>query len=126
MEIIFYIFLLLICEIFVYALIIGADYYVKSINCKQIKCPKIIVKSKYDKSNQVSKMVYCFQVFNYVYICLYLLIAIIDSFIYKNSILFNINFYSLTIYSILVIICLVIVSIFSPKKQKDGNPSLFC
>ena len=115
MEIIFYIFLLLICEI-VYGLIIGLDYYFKSKKRKLKKASKIMFKSKYDSDDKISCIAYWFQIFNYIYILLYLVIAIIDTFICRNSILFNINFYSLIVYSVLVIISLIIISILSPKK----------
>ncbi len=116
MEIIFYIFLLLICEIFVYGLIIGLDYNFKSRKRKLKKASKIMFKSKYDSDDKISCIAYWFQIFNYIYILLYLVIAIIDTFICRNSILFNINFYSLIVYSVLVIISLIIISILSPKK----------
>lgn len=117
MEIMFYISLLLICEIFVYSLIIGADYYLKSKNCNLIKRSKLMFKSKYGDKSEISKVVYWFQIFNYVYILIYLLISAVDTFAYKSSILFKMNFYSINIYTLLVIIFLVVVSILSPKKE---------
>lgn len=117
MEIIFYIFLLLVYEIFVYSLIIGADYYLKSRNCKLIKRSKLMFKSKYGDNNEISKIIYCFQIFNYFYILIYLFIALIDTFVYKSSLLFKMNFYSIIIYFGLVIILLIIISILSPKKE---------
>ena len=117
MEIIFYIFLLLICEIFVYSLIIGSDYYLKSKNCKVIKRCKLMFKSKCGDSREISKIIYWFQVFNYIYILAYLSIAVIDTFFYKSIVLFNIDFYSIIIYFGLVIILLIVISILSPKKD---------
>lgn len=117
MEIIFYIFLLLICEIFVYSLIIGTDYYLKSKNYKLIKRSKLMFKSKYGDDREISKVIYWFQIFNYIYILIYLLIAAVDIFAYKSSLLFKMNFYSIIIYTILVIIFLIIISILSPKKE---------
>ena len=117
MEIIFYIFLLLICEIFVYSLIIGGDYYLKSKNCKLIKRSKLMFKSKYGNNQELSRIIYWFQIFNYIYIIAYLSIAVIDTFFYKSLVLFNIDFYSIIIYFGLVIILLIVFSILSPKKD---------
>ena len=93
MEIMFYILLLLICEIFVYSLMIGGDYYLKSKNYKLIKRSKLMLKSKYGNNQEISKIIYWFQVFNYIYIIAYLSIAVIDTFFYKSLVLFNIDFY---------------------------------
>jgi hypothetical protein len=119
MEVIFYIFLLLICEIFVYSLMVGGDYYLKSKNCKLIKRSKLMLKSKYGNNQELSKIIYWFQVFNYIYIISYLSIAVIDTFFYKSSVLFNIDFYSIIIYFGLVIILLIVITVLSPKKEKS-------
>ena len=118
MEIIFYIFLLLICEIFVYSLMIGGDYYLKSNNYKLIKRSKLMIRSKFGNNQELSKIIYWFQVFNYIYIIAYLSIAVIDTFFYKSLVLFNVDFYSIIIYFGLVIILLIVISILSPKKDK--------
>ena len=108
MGINFYILLLLICEIFVYSMMIFGDYYLKSKNCKLIKRSKLMIKSKYGNNQELSKIIYWFQVFNYIYIIAYLSIAVIDTFFYKSVVLLNIDFYSIIIYSGLVIILLFV------------------
>lgn len=113
MEIIFYIFLLLICELIVYCLIIGADYYFKSKNCKVIKRSKLMFKSKYGNNQEISKFIYWFQIINYIYILIYLLFAIVDTFLHKSLLLFNINFYSVITYLGLAIIFLIIITFLS-------------
>lgn len=117
MEILFYIFLLLICELFVYGLVIGVDYYCKFKKCKLKKANIIMFRSKYENGDKISCIAYWFQLFNYFYILIYLLFAIIDSFFYNSVILFSINVYSWIIYLGLVIIFLIIISILSPKKE---------
>lgn len=113
MEIIFDILLLLICEIFVYSLIIGGDYYLKSKNCKVTKRSKLMFKSKYGNNQEVSKIIYWFQIFNYIYMLAFLSIAVIDTFFYKSLLLFNINYYSIIIYSGVVIMLLIVILILS-------------
>lgn len=114
MEIILYILLLLICEIFVYSLIIVGDYYLKSKNCKLIKRSKLMFKSKYGNNQELSRIIYWFQVFNYTYIIAYLSIALIDTFFYKSLVLFNIDFYSIIIFTGLAMILSIVFSILSP------------
>lgn len=70
-------------------------------------------KSRYGDKGEISKVIYWFQIFNYAYILVYLLFAIIDTFIWKSLLLFNIDFYSVIIYSELAIILLFIISIIS-------------
>ena len=74
-------------------------------------------KSKYGNNQELSRIIYWFQIFNYIYIIAYLSIAVIDTFFYKSLVLFNIDFYSIVIYFGLVIILLIIFSILSPKKD---------
>ena len=74
-------------------------------------------KSKYDNKQELSRIIYWFQIFNYIYIIAYLSIAVIDTFFYKSLVLFNIDFYSIIIYFGLVIILLTVISILSPKKD---------
>ena len=119
MEIIFYIFLLLICEIFVYSLIIGGDYYLKSKNCKLKKRTKFMFKSKFGNKQEISKTIYWFQIFNYIYVIVYLSIAIIDTFFYKSAVLHGIDFYSIIVYFGLVMILLIITSILSSLKDTN-------
>ena len=118
MEIIFYILWLIICEIVVYSLMIVADYYFKSKNFKIIKRSKIMIKSKYGNNQELSKIIYWLQVFNYIYIIAYLSIAVIDTFFYRSSVLFNIDFYSVIIYFGLAMILLIVISLLSPLRDK--------
>lgn len=74
-------------------------------------------KSKYGNNQELSRVIYWFQIFNYIYIIAYLSIAVIDTFFYKSLVLFNIDFYSIIIYFGLVIILLILISILSPKKD---------
>lgn len=117
MEIVFYLFLLLICEIFVYCLIIGLDYYFKNKKSKLTKKWIFMLKSNHDKTDKISCVAFWFQLFNYFYVLLYLSIAIIDTFVYRSAILFNINFCTIIAYSGVAIISLIVISILSPKKQ---------
>lgn len=111
MEIIVYLFLLILCEVIVYCLIIGIDYYMKSKKGKLVKRCIIMIKSKFDKNNNVSIIAYWVQIFNYLYVLIYILIAIIETFIYRSPILASINIYSVGIYFIFAFISLIIVSI---------------
>lgn len=117
MEIMFYILLLSICEIFVYSLIIIGDNYLKTKNCKVIKRSKLMLKAKYGNAQEVSKIFYWFQIFNYIYILAFLSIAVIVTFFYKNLLLFNIHRYSLIVYSGLSIILLFVFSFLSPIRD---------
>ena len=75
-------------------------------------------KSKYGNKQELSRVIYWFQIFNYIYIIAYLSIAVVDTFFYKSVVLLNIDFCSIIIYFGLVIILLIVVSILSPKKDK--------
>lgn len=116
MEIIIYVFLLVICEIFVLTLLIGLDYYLKSKNCKLVKRSKLMPKSKYGDRNQISKVVFWLHIFNYIYILIYLIACIIITFIYWSLLLHRICIYSLFTYFGLTIIPLIIMVILSPKR----------
>ena len=76
-------------------------------------------KSTYGNKQELSKIIYWFQIFNYIYILAYLTIAVIDTFFYRSLVLFYINFYSAIIYFGLAFILVIVISILSPKEEKN-------
>lgn len=116
MDILLYLFLLLVAELFVYSFCVGIDYYLKYKNHKIKKNSFFFCKSRFDEGNTISCVAYWIQVFNYIYLLSYVSIAIIDSFIYSHYLLFNTCIYSLCIYGGLALIGLIVVTILSPKK----------
>lgn len=119
MEIIFYMFLLLICEIIVYCLVLGLDWYFKSKKCKLVKKSKLMFNSKNGSKDKISLVAYLFQIFNYIYILIYFLVAFIETFIYRSRILLNINFFSVIIYFGVSLISLIIFAFLSILEDKE-------
>ena len=118
MEILFYLLLLIICEPIICILSIGIDHHCKRKNFKVKKTKLILLKSKFDSSKDISCVSYKFQIFNFVYILVYLSIAIIDVFIYANYILFSINFYSLIVFTGLSFIGLYVLAFIEYLKKE--------
>lgn len=112
MDILFYIFLLMLFMPFAYGFTITLDYSLKSRNCKVIKAWKIMIKSRYDKSNTVSPWVFGIQLFNYFYVLAYLIIAVIESFFIPSAVLCNINIFSIIICGGLLALGMIIAGIF--------------
>lgn len=113
MEILFYIIPLCVCEAIVYGLSVALDHHLKSKKCKVKKKCLFMVRSNYDKSNTISFVSYCFQLFNCLFVLVYLSIAIIDTFVYRSFLLKNINMYSVVVYSGLSLICVMVISVLS-------------
>lgn len=107
-EFLFYAKYLLLLEILVYPLIRLADGYFKFKKFKLIKCSKIMLKAKYGNKDEISKVMYWFQIFNYIYIFTYLLNAAIIAFYYNSALLNSITIYSIIAYFIVVIIAILI------------------
>lgn len=99
MEIVLYLLALVICEVFIYGFITRLDYYLKRIGCSGERKRAIFFKRKpkLEVDGKVCNIAYWLQGANCVYICVYLLIAVVESFIYKSAILFNINAISLSV-----------------------------
>lgn len=116
MNFILYAFLLFVVEIFVFYLSIGIDYYCKYKNKKLIKSKKIFITSKYGDKHYISKHSLNLQIFNYCYILLYLIIALVDTFIYGSIVFYYINIYSLALYGAVTFIFIIIISALSPVK----------
>lgn len=103
-------FLLFLIEGLVYVVILGIDYNLKRRKCKMIKAPKLMIRSKYCFADKISRVAFWFQIFNYLYIFLYILIATIETYAYSDDliILFRISFWSLAVYGGLSMVGLVV------------------
>ena len=87
-------FLLFILEVLVCVFILGIDCNMKCRKFKLIKAPRFMIRSKYCDVDLISLCAFWFQVFNYVYIFVYIIIAIIETYAYSDDLLmlFHINF----------------------------------
>lgn len=104
MDIVFYLFLLMINQFLVFVFMVGMDYSYKSRNFKTIKCSKIVIRNTKIEKDRVSKRVFFFQIWNYIYISTYIILASIDVFAVESYILFAIYLYSLIAYSIFALL----------------------
>lgn len=123
MDIIVYLFLLLILQAWVYYLSIALDYYFKFKGFRLKKASILFRRSKHCKSkaNSVSCVSYWFQIFNYFFVFVYLVIAIVDSFVQWKSIIFFVNITSLLIYAGITLIALLVfgmLTLFIPSNEE--------
>lgn len=125
MELILYLFLLLIVEIFVYGLSIGLDFYSKNKKTKTVKTNLPFFRYKKETRENIGVYSFILQIVNFVYAIIYIVNSIIVSFFYKSKIIFCINIYSLGFYAVLVLVFLIVISVLSPKKgqTEDGSTS---
>ncbi|MBR2966568.1 MAG: hypothetical protein IKC52_03740 [Clostridia bacterium] len=121
MDILFYLFFLMLFVPFACGFAITLDYCLKSKHCKVVKAWKIVLKSQYDKSSTVSPIVFGLQIFNYLYVLAYLVIAIIESYFIPSTVLSNINVFSVLIYGGLLLLGTIIAGVlgylFSDEKK---------
>ncbi len=124
MELILYLFLLLIVEIFVYGLSIGLDFYNKNKKAKTVKTNFPFFRYKKETRENIGIYSFIFQIVNFVYAIIYIVNSIVVSFFYKSKIIFCINIYSLGFYAVLVLVFLIVISVLSPKKGQTGDSSM--
>ena len=111
MEIIFYLLLLLINQVFVFLFMGVADFKLKLKYYKTIKCSKIVFRATRLEKDRVSRRVFFFQILNYIYILTYIILASIDVFAIESYILFAICAYSAIAYTIAAFLSLVFATI---------------
>jgi hypothetical protein len=112
-------FALVIGELFFCSFFILLDDYCK---CKKYKVKNTklpMLKAKFDGSKTISVVAYVLQLLNYVYVLAYIGITILNFYLLKSLLLYNINFYFLLICSILAFIGAMVAHIFTPEQQ--GN-----
>lgn len=111
MEIIFYLLLLLINQVFVFVFMAVADFKLKLKYYKTIKCSKIVFRATRLEKDRVSRRVFFFQILNYIYILTYIILASIDVFAIESYILFAICAYSAIACTIAAFLSLVFATI---------------
>ena len=119
-----YFYLLFFCQLFVYTFIIALDCCLKHTNHKLRKANKIMF--RYNKEvrtkNQISVGAFWFQIFNYCYVITYIIIALVETYLYRNAVLFYININSVIAYGILALLgdfVMLFLEIFKSNGQKS-------
>lgn len=110
MKLLVYLLVLCVCDIFTITMAMGLDYHGKSINYKRVvrkKINVIFIKSNYEKKNflpmtnrPISTKSFIFQCFNIVYVLIYIVISIVETFVYTNTIIMYINLISAGVYGL--------------------------
>ena len=89
MEILFYLIPLFVCESIAYGLSLALDYHLKSKKCKVKKKCLFMVRSNYDKSNTISFVSYCFQLFNSQTFLEYKHFLVLQNTYYQSQVIFS-------------------------------------
>ena len=110
MELLVYLLVLCVCEVFAVTMAMGLDYYGKSVNYNKVvrkKINVIFIKSNYEKKNflpmtnrPISTKSFIFQCFNIVYVLIYIVISIVETFVYTNTVIMYNNLISAGVYGL--------------------------
>ena len=105
----------------------GLDYYGKSVDYNKVvrkKINVIFIKSNYEKKNflpmtnrPISTKSFIFQCFNIVYVFIYVVIAIIETFVYTSTVIMYINLITAGVYGLVNFFASIWLGVLSERKS---------
>ena len=109
--------LLFLTELFATYTIVGLDYHSKIKNLKLIKYKLFFIRSNHENKKMLGHTSFIMQVFNYIYVPIYILIAVVNCFYFEHRLFILLDGLTIIAYGVFSIISSFVLAIITSRPR---------